>query len=162
MSEAVEAEVRRDAEVEVLEGERRQCLLTTVAEELYAFDLLSIREILRTSQMERAPGAPHFVAGLINLRGEIVTVIDAARLLGIEIGEQGEDAEASIVVLEGNSQTIGIQVGKLEEVVTYNASAVQPIDTNSPGEGEDYITGLITLEDGQLVILMDADALCDG
>ena len=152
--------------------ERRQCLLATIAGELYAFDLLSIKEILRTAKKERAPGAPDFVAGLINLRGEIVTVLDAARLLGIREGAKagsngtaggGERAvEARIVVLEGSNQTIGIQVENLEEVVDYDPARVQPADPEHRGGADQYITGLIALEGGKLVILMNADALCDG
>lgn len=141
-------------------GERSQCLLATIGDELYAFDLLSIKEILRTAQKERAPGAPDFVAGLINLRGDIVTVIDAARLLGVDDGS--DDGERRIVVLEGAQETLGVQVGNLQEVVDYSPGAVQPLQQEGVGSGSKYIKGLLALEDGQLVILLDAEALCSG
>lgn len=174
------ADIQAEVDADEQAGERRQCLLVTIGGELYAFDLLSIKEILRTAKKERAPGAPPFVAGLINLRGEIVTVLDAAVLLGISekqraasegenAGESPEesvaersDTEARIVVLEGSNQTIGVQVGTLEEVIEYDPNAVQPADAENQAHVDDYIGGLIAREDGTLVILMNAEALCAG
>lgn len=141
-------------------GERSQCLLATIGDEVYAFDLLTIKEILRTAQKERAPGAPDFVAGLINLRGDIVTVVDAARLLGVE--DETDDEERRIVVLEGANETLGVQVGNLREVVDYSPTAVQPLQEEGTGGGSRFIKGLLPLDDGELVIVLDAEALCAG
>jgi len=161
--DSIEADVARAAAQAKEQGgstERSQCLLATIGEEVYAFDLLSIKEILRTAQKERAPGAPDFVAGLINLRGDIVTVVDAARLLGVDDGT--DDDERRIVVLEGATETLGVQVGNLQEVVDYSPRDVQPLQEEGVGSGSRFIRGLLALEGGELVIMLDAEALCAG
>lgn len=140
-------------------GEGRQCLLATIASELYALDLSIIREVLRSSDKETAPGAPPFVAGVMGLRGDIVTVIDAACLLGVR--QPGEPApEPRIVVIEGAGEVVGIQVDNLREVIEYDPEAIQRPQIVSSSAGYAYVQGVFTRAEGELVILLDVDALC--
>lgn len=140
-------------------GHGEQCLLATIADELYALDLSTIREVLRSSDKETAPGAPPFVAGLMSLRGEIVTVIDAACLLGVR--QRDESApEPRIVVIEGGGEVVGIQVDNLREVIEYSPEDIQRPQAVASSSGYAYVQGVFTRPEGDLVILLDVDALC--
>lgn len=140
-------------------GQGEQCLLATIADELYALDLSSIREVLRSSDKEIAPGAPPFVAGLMSLRGEIITVIDAGCLLGVR-QHRDQAPEPRIVVIEGASEVVGIQVDNLREVIEYDPEAIQRPQLMANSAGYDYIKGVFSWAEDELVIVLDVDALC--
>lgn len=140
-------------------GQEEQCLLATIGGELYGLNLLAIREILRSAEKETAPGAPPFVAGLINLRGNIVTVIDAACLLGVRQRADVSD-DPRIIVVEGGGEVVGVQVDSLREIVEYDPAIVQRPQSVTNSHGYDYVQGVFTKEDGELVILLDIDLLC--
>ena len=57
-------------------------------EEKYGISVMAVQEVLKVTEITQVPGAPHFVLGIINLRGNVVTVIDARTRFGLEYREQ--------------------------------------------------------------------------
>lgn len=130
----------------------RPLVLCLLGGRVYAVDLLSIREIIPIRGATRLPHAPPFVAGLMNVRGTIVTVLDLARRLGGEpVG-----SDASVVLVEHRGKLVGVAVDEVTEVLRLRPDEIDP-----PGP-EHGSTGVITgvgHSAGTIVILLDIHSI---
>src|ERR1041385_1598650 len=88
-------------------------LMFSLAGRLHCASLTSVREIIPIQPATRLPGAAGHIRGLINLRGNIVTVIDAAMC---EYGVIADDADACILVVERDSSVAGIVVDRVHDL----------------------------------------------
>ena len=127
MSQTNEVEVRKDqSNDEVL-----QWVTFQLEEETYGINVMQVREVLRYTEIAPVPGAPDYVLGIINLRGNVVTVIDTRSRFGLMEGEITDNTR--IIVIESEHQVIGILVDSVAEVVYLRSSE---IDT-TPSVGTD-------------------------
>ena len=124
--------------------------------ETYAINVMQIREVLRYTNIAPVPGAPHYVLGIINLRGSVVTVIDTRARFGLQ-GEEISD-NTRIVILETASHTIGILVDSVAEVVYLNASEIESTPHIGADDNSKYIQGVCN-KNNTLLILIDLDRL---
>lgn len=124
--------------------------------ETYAINVMQIREVLRYSDIAPVPGAPHYVLGIINLRGSVVTVIDTRARFGLEGGEVTDNTR--IVILETASHTIGVLVDSVAEVVYLNQSEIESTPHVGNDENSKYIQGVCN-KSNTLLILIDLDKL---
>ncbi len=124
--------------------------------EKYGINVMSVQEVLRITDIAPVPGAPHYVLGIINLRGNVVTVIDTRTRFGLI--EKESDDSTRIVIIESENQVIGILVDSVAEVVDLKKSDIE----NTPNVGNDesskYIQG-VSSQGEQLLILVDVDKL---
>jgi len=127
-----------------------------LGKETYAINVMQIREVLRYSTIAPVPGAPHFVLGIINLRGSVVTVIDTRIRFGLAAGTISDSTR--IVILETASHTIGILVDSVAEVVYLNQSEIETTPHVGNEENSKYIQGVCN-KNGTLLILIDLDKL---
>ena len=124
--------------------------------ETYAINVMQIREVLRYNAIAPVPGAPHYVLGIINLRGSVVTVIDTRTRFGLATGEITDNTR--IVILETASHTIGVLVDSVAEVVYLNQSEIETTPHVGNDENSKYIQGVCN-KNGTLLILIDLDKL---
>lgn len=111
MSQANEVKVRKEkSNDEVL-----QWVTFQLEEETYGINVMQVREVLRYTEIAPVPGAPDYVLGIINLRGNVVTVIDTRSRFGLMQGEITDNTR--IIVIESERQVIGILVDSVAEVV---------------------------------------------
>lgn len=94
----------------------RKLLLFRSGGQVFAVDAGAVVEILPPTRATRIPGAPAAVRGLINVRGRLVTVVDAA--LAIGVGAAGESASGSLVLVEHRSRPVGLAVDEVLDLVT--------------------------------------------
>ncbi len=124
--------------------------------EKYGINVMSVQEVLRITDIAPVPGAPHYVLGIINLRGNVVTVIDTRTRFGLS--EKESDDATRIVIIESDGQVIGILVDSVAEVVDLRKAEIE----NTPNVGNDesskYIQG-VSSQGEQLLILVDVDKL---
>ena len=92
-------------------------------DETYGIDVMQIQEVLRYTEIAPVPGAPDYVLGIINLRGNVVTVIDTRRRFGLADAEVTDATR--IVVMESSNQVMGILVDSVAEVVYLKASEIE-------------------------------------
>jgi purine-binding chemotaxis protein CheW len=118
----------------------------------YAVDLLSIREIIPVRGATRLPKSPPFVAGLMNVRGTIVTVIDLSRRLG----GPGVGADASVVLVEYLGKLVGIAVDEVTEVLRLRPDEIDPPGPEHGAPG--VITGVGHSGD-TIVIILDIHSI---
>ena len=125
-------------------------------EETYGINVTQVKEVLRLTEIAPVPGAPDYVIGIINLRGNVVTVIDTRRRFGLPPTES--DDSSRIVILEVEGQVVGILVDSVAEVVDLPGSAIESAPNVGNDESSKYIQG-VTSRDGELLILVDLNRL---
>lgn len=120
--------------------------------ETYAVHASKVNEVLRHTDITPVPGSPSFVLGIINLRGDVLTVIDTREIFGLEPEEIS--AQSRIVVVELEDYAVGALVDRVAEVVDLNEASIEP----SPNTGNDQATmfmqGVYHYEN-ELLVLVD-------
>lgn len=125
-------------------------------QETYGVNVMQVQEVLRATEITPVPGAPEFVLGIINLRGNVVTVIDTRRRFRLP-PRQLDDA-SRIVIVESDKQVIGILVDNVAEVVEMRASEIDAAPNVGNDESGKFIQGVYS-RDGDLLILVDLNRL---
>lgn len=124
--------------------------------EKYGIKVMQVQEVLRMTEIAPVPGAPHYVLGIINLRGNVVTVIDTRRRFGLPDVEN--DDETRIVIVEANNNVVGILVDSVTEVVDLKISEIETAPNVGNDESSKYIQG-VSSRDDELLILVDVNKL---
>ncbi|AMF93864.1 chemotaxis protein CheW [Vibrio fluvialis] len=152
MSQTNEVEVRKEhSNDEVL-----QWVTFQLEEETYGINVMQVREVLRYTEIAPVPGAPDYVLGIINLRGNVVTVIDTRSRFGLMQGEITDNTR--IIVIESERQVIGILVDSVAEVVYLRSSEIDTTPSVGTDESSKFIQG-VSNRDGKLLILVDLNKL---
>jgi len=127
-----------------------------LAEEVYGINVMQVQEVLRVSEIAPVPGAPHYVLGIINLRGNVVTVIDTRIRLGLPTTEVTDSTR--IVIIETARHVVGILVDCVAEVVDVATSEVESAPNVGSDDSANYIQGVASREN-ELLILVDLNKL---
>jgi purine-binding chemotaxis protein CheW len=125
-------------------------------EETYGINVMQVQEVLRYTDIAPVPGAPMYVLGIINLRGNVVTVIDTRARFGLPPSDVTENSR--IVIIEADKQVIGILVDSVAEVVYLRASEIDTAPNVGTDESAKFIQG-VSNRDGELLILVDLNKL---
>ena len=125
-------------------------------EEKYGINVMAVQEVLKVTEITQVPGAPDFVLGIINLRGNVVTVIDARTRFGLEYRKQ--DDNSRIVIMEAGDQEVGILVDSVAEVVYMRSSEIEPAPSVGSDESSKFIQG-VNSAGAELLILVELDKL---
>jgi len=105
--------------------EERQILVFSVADEELGLDISFVREVLRPQEIFPIPKTPHFIEGVINLRGHIVALIDLRKRLHTK--PINDDPNKRIIVCRVNKFIVGLTVNSLKEIITLSKEDVKPI-----------------------------------
>ena len=125
-----------------------------VGVEEYGLELLRVKEVIRMRQIVRLPNAPAFMKGIINLRGDVIPIIDLRGRFGLGSSEQ--TASTRIIVVEVRGQLVGMVVDSSNEVVRVPVDQIEPPSPLLRTGAQEFITGVAKMED-RLVILIDVD-----
>lgn len=148
-------ETRVNQQVEDL----RQFIGFTVGKEEYGMELLRVREVIRLREVTRLPRAPSFVKGIINLRGEVIPIIDLRCRFGLSMRD--DTAETRVIVVEVEGRPVGMTVDSASQVVRIPKDQIDPPPPVLDGSSREFITGVGKL-DGRLVVLLDADEVLNS
>ena len=127
-----------------------------LGEETYGINVMQVQEVLRHTEIAPVPGAPDYVLGIINLRGNVVTVIDTRSRFGLP--SSGISDNTRIVIIESDEQVVGILVDSVAEVVYLRSSEIDSAPNVGTEESAKFIQG-VSNRDGQLLILVDLNKL---
>lgn len=152
MSQLNEIEIKKDQ----MNDEVLQWVTFQLEEETYGINVMQVREVLRYTEIAPVPGAPEYVLGIINLRGNVVTVIDTRSRFGLMEGEVTDNTR--IIVIESERQVIGILVDSVAEVVYLRSSEIDTTPSVGTDESSKFIQGVSNRE-GKLLILVDLNKL---
>lgn len=124
--------------------------------ETYGINVMQVQEVLRYTEIAPVPGAPSYVLGIINLRGNVVTVIDTRQRFGLVSAEISDNTR--IVIIESDKQVIGILVDSVAEVVYLRQSEIETAPNVGNDEAAKFIQGVCNKND-ELLILVDLEKL---
>ena len=125
-------------------------------DEIYGINVMQVQEVLRYSEIAPVPGAPAYVLGIINLRGNVVTVIDTRARFGLMPAEVTDNTR--VVIIEVEKQVIGILVDAVSEVVYLNQSEIEKAPNVGTDESAKFIQG-VCHKDDKLLILVELDKM---
>jgi purine-binding chemotaxis protein CheW len=133
-----------------------QLVTFRLQEETYGINVMQVQEVLRVSEIAPVPGAPAYVLGIINLRGNVVTVIDTRKRFGLQPGEI--DDSSRIVIIESEKQVVGILVDSVAEVVELRGTEIDPAPNVGNEDSSRYIQGVAS-RNNNLLIVVDLNKL---
>jgi purine-binding chemotaxis protein CheW len=137
-----------DSTATIPEAPAVQLLLVDIGGALYGLDASAVREIVPMRQATRLPGAPAHVSGLINLRGQIVTVVDLVRLLAAR--DAGSE-NGSTVVIESKGRLLGVSVDDVHDVQFVGAPEIGALPREQLGSG--LVRGVGHFGDAVVIVL---------
>lgn len=124
--------------------------------ETYGINVMQVQEVLRYTEIAPVPGAPDYVLGIINLRGNVVTVIDTRSRFGLPGADITDNSR--IVIIESDENVVGILVDSVAEVVYLRSSEIDSTPNVGTEESTKFIQG-VSNRDDELLILVDLNKL---
>jgi len=122
--------------------------------DLFGVEVEHVQEVLRSQSITRVPLAPAAVAGLINLRGQVVTAIELRERLGRKPRPEGQEAVVIVVRLRG--EAVSLLVDSIADVVDVDVRDFEAPPDTLDGSGRDLIRGAYKLS-GQLLLALDVN-----
>ncbi|MEM6856251.1 MAG: chemotaxis protein CheW [Pseudomonadota bacterium] len=138
---------------------RYELITFGVSGQLFGLDIMAIREIRAWSPVTRLPRVPEYVAGVVNLRGAVLPVIDLAVRLGWEPTKT--TPRNPIIVTELENQSRGLIVHDMNDIVSIPAEDLQQPDAVSQDEINGYLLGVAPLGEDMVMVLDLATLMVD-
>ena len=158
LSKAEKGESEKEKKEEKKMAEEEQLVSFKIENEEFGVNIEEVQEIIRIPEITRVPQAPFFVEGVINLRGNILPVIDLRKRFELEATEK--TSATRIVVTNVNGKTTGIIVDSVSEVTRLPKTSIEPPPPIVAGIEARYIRGIGKLNDGKrLLILLNLEEI---
>ena len=129
-----------------------------VGEALCGMDILKVQEINKLIEMTRVPQAPEYVLGILNLRGEIVTIVDLGKKLRLKSTEMSDKTRN--IIVNSNGEHIGLMVERISDVIQAEWANVEAPPANIGGVQGKYFTGVFKTED-RLIGILDVEKVLE-
>jgi purine-binding chemotaxis protein CheW len=139
-----------------MEGDLNQLISFLVGEEEYGLEILRVKEVIRLREITRLPRAPSFVKGIINLRGDVIPIIDLRDKFGLE--HQEYTSMTRVIVVDVDGRLVGMVVDAASQVVRIPADQIEPPPPIVGGLSAEYIKGVGKLDE-RLIILLNIDRI---
>lgn len=147
---------------EIADKEGKYLTFSLGAEE-YGLEILKVREIIGYIDVTAVPQTPHHVKGVINLRGQVIPVIDLRAKFGMETAEVTEQSCIIVVEIaqEGRKYSMGIIVDRVQEVLDIAGGSIEEAPRFGASVNTDFILGMGKVGDA-VKILLDIDKVLAG
>jgi len=133
-------------------GELNQLVSFNLGDEEFGIEVLKVREIIRMTAITHMPNTPHYVEGIINLRGRVIPIVSMRRKFGLS--ETENNSQTRIIVVDVGGDLTGFIVDAVSEVIRISDGEIQPPPpVVSGGIDQECITGVINRTDRLLVLL---------
>ncbi len=140
-------------------SETIQVVSFKLGSEEYGVDIAQVQEINRMVAVTHVPRAPQFMEGVINLRGQLIPIIDLRARFGMQRAEHSKNTR--IVVTEIGTKRVGMVVDSVSEVLRLAVDQIEPAPEMITGVDTEYIRGVGKIED-RLIILLDLAKIITG
>lgn len=141
-----------------LKEQTRQIVVFRLHREWYGVEITKVREVTRVGKITYLPSSPGYIAGIVNLRGKILSVTDLKTLMGLP-HEDPTDRTRVIAVESGMVET-GLLVDEVVESIEVPASKIEPTLLTLPVEQADYIEGQCKVDD-RLIALVSVEKVLE-
>jgi purine-binding chemotaxis protein CheW len=141
-------------------GQSTQCVTFYIGDSLLGVPIQQIEEINRLVDLTPVPHGPDYVRGVINLRGEVVTVVDLRTILGLDRIEMTRDTRN--VILNFDGEHVGMVVDRVADVVTARTDDIDRPPANLSNADGRFYCGVYKLESELMVLLNVEQVLTAG
>jgi purine-binding chemotaxis protein CheW len=124
--------------------------------EEFAINIQQVREVLKLTQITPLPQSLYFIEGVINLRGEVIPVVDLRKRFQISDSEKNDNTR--IIIVEIDESLVGLIVDSVSEVLHLSAAAVDPPPKRLAGTRTEFIAGVGKLDE-RLIIILDINRI---
>jgi purine-binding chemotaxis protein CheW len=128
-----------------------QIVIFNLGSEQLAVESSKVKGINDKTEITKVPKAPAYIKGIINLRGNVITLLDINMLLGVSKVKTDEE---SVIILEMESELVAIMVDQVDEVMDIEEDMLEKLDENA----KNYIDGVINLKD-RIITKINIDKL---
>jgi purine-binding chemotaxis protein CheW len=132
-------------------GDLSQLISFAIGDEQYGVDIMAVREIKGWSQITHLPRQPDYMRGVLNLRGVMVPIID----LRCRFGQGMTEATPLhiVIVVQIGTRHVGMLADRVLDIVSFNASQIQPVPRVAETTRADFLSGLVTIESGMIALI---------
>ncbi len=145
------------------EGEQIQLVLLRLGREVYGLGVQYVFDIrlIEPRSIARVPRVPNWVAGVVNLRGSILSVVDLRRFLGLAPAEDADDSPATrcLVVVETSGMELALLADEVLPMETVSASRIQDAAGTVRGIRPEYVRGIADRSSGGSMVILNLPAL---
>ena len=134
--------------------EERQLVVFDLADEAYGVDINAVDGIIRMQVITKVPRTLEFVEGVINLRGEVIPIVDMRKRFGLRVTEETKDSRITVADMGGHK--VGMIVDAVNEVLRITADSIEPPSSVITTAESTYLMGIAKVED-RLIILLDLE-----
>ena len=157
------AEACEQSQTTALLNREGKYLTFALAHEEYGLEILKVREIIGYIDVTAVPQTPHYVRGVINLRGQVIPVVDLRAKFGMETTDVTEQTCIIVVEISGSERTFntGIIIDHVQEVLDIPGHNIEDTPSFGAAVNTDFILGMGKVEDS-VKILLDIDMVLGG
>ena len=135
------------------EEKKLQFISFLIGEEEYATDILKVFEITNLKKLTKVPSMPHFVKGVLNLKGLVVPVIDLREKFGADSTKVTK--YSVIMVVDVSGRVMGVIVDRVNEILKIKSSEIQPPPRFFSGIKSQFIRGMVKKDSDSFMIILD-------
>jgi purine-binding chemotaxis protein CheW len=139
-----------------LTRDQDQLISFVVGGEDYGIDIQRVKEVIRIREITKLPKCPVFVKGVINLRGDVIPIIDLREKFGLPHEEYTDMTR--VIVVEVDEKSIGMVVDSVSHVIRLSEDEIEPPPPLIGGLSSEFIRGVGKLGEN-LIILLDIDSI---
>jgi len=143
------------------QARREKYLIFSLVDEKYGIPLLLVKEIIGSVDIRPVPQVPDFFKGFINLRGEVISVIDLRKKLKLKVTE-GENKKTSIIIFEIQNVRMGAIVDNVDEVLGFEQGQIDTSLELKATVQKDFIVGVAKTSTQRLILLLDIRKILTG
>lgn len=156
-------EINEKGHLELVEGAKKkgvnekvieldlQVVVFRLGDGVFGAEISQVKEIIKMTEITRMPSAPEFVEGIINLRGDVMTIMDLRKRMGAVAAETSD--QTRIIVVERSGFTLGLIVDSVREVITLKERDIESASRAKSKYDSDYVRGVAKLPGGLLILL---------
>lgn len=137
----------------------RQYVTFKVGEELFGVDIIAVKEVISPRKVTSIPRTPDYLLGIINLRGEVISIIDLRVRFGVE--SRSTNRQSRIVVVVSNGIRMGLLVDKISSIMTLHPSEISSASNIAASDRQKFISGSCELPDSSILLLLLQDQLIE-
>ncbi|MCK8823817.1 chemotaxis protein CheW [Fuchsiella alkaliacetigena] len=133
----------------------QQLIVFNLGGEEFGVKITKVQEIIRLQEITKLPNSSDFMSGIINLRGDIISVIDLRKRFGVE---EEDTKKTRIIIVEMDNQDVGLIVDSVSEVLRIDPNDIEDAPQKIAGIRGDYLKGIGKIDD-RIIILLALDKL---
>jgi purine-binding chemotaxis protein CheW len=150
MSEAMTIQMQSETAQSAANG-NTEFISFAIGNDQYGVDIMAVREIKGWSEITHLPKQPEYVRGVLNLRGVIVPIVD----LRCRFGQGVTEATPLhvVIIVQIDQQLVGLLADRVLDIVSFEASKVQPVPRTATNAEVEFLSGLVTVDNAMIALI---------